>query len=97
MNEKRCVACGDVKPLKDFYKCSKIKDGRRSRCKICFGVKKKPDSKANFFKTTKRKILKTTDKELLENILNHVSSLSLTNETNEYDNLKELCYQQMGL
>lgn len=36
---KTCTKCGEVKPIDDFYRQAKTKDGRRYDCKVCF---KKP-------------------------------------------------------
>lgn len=33
--EKRCNGCGETKPLEDFHRHSRHKDGRQARCKIC--------------------------------------------------------------
>jgi len=35
MQEKICSSCKTSKPLTDFYKESRVKDGRTRRCKIC--------------------------------------------------------------
>lgn len=35
VSEKRCVCCGEVKPLEAFHRRSKCRDGRRGRCKEC--------------------------------------------------------------
>jgi hypothetical protein len=35
---KRCVACGEVKPLEEFAVHRKFKDGRQSRCDPCAEV-----------------------------------------------------------
>ena len=43
MESKVCVKCGIEKPLDDFYKHSKMKDGRLNKCKECT----KNDVKAN--------------------------------------------------
>jgi len=32
---KKCADCGDIKPLSEFHKDSRKKDGRRSKCKNC--------------------------------------------------------------
>ena len=32
---KRCTACGQEKPLSEFYRESRVKDGRTARCKDC--------------------------------------------------------------
>jgi 5-methylcytosine-specific restriction endonuclease McrA len=33
--EKVCKGCGELKPLDAFYRCSKVRDGRKPRCKEC--------------------------------------------------------------
>jgi hypothetical protein len=38
MAEKTCSSCNELKPLKDFYKESRVKDGHMRRCKICHGL-----------------------------------------------------------
>lgn len=35
MNTKVCKVCGEIKPLKDFHKMTKSKDGHQNRCKPC--------------------------------------------------------------
>lgn len=35
METKKCIKCGEVKPLEDFTKCAKSPDGRGSYCKVC--------------------------------------------------------------
>ena len=35
MQEKVCSLCGLTKPLTDFYKETRVKDGRAKRCKLC--------------------------------------------------------------
>lgn len=32
---KECSACGLTKPLKEFHSCSKVKDGKQAKCKLC--------------------------------------------------------------
>lgn len=32
---KKCSKCGQVKSLDEFYRCSRVKDGRQSACKEC--------------------------------------------------------------
>jgi hypothetical protein len=34
-DSKKCTKCGEVKPLDDYYKDRRSKDGRYSKCKIC--------------------------------------------------------------
>lgn len=41
MNVKTCRACGLAKPLIEFYKDPKSKDGRRAACKACENNRKK--------------------------------------------------------
>ena len=35
VTEKACTRCGEVKPLADFYRDSRARDGRAARCKLC--------------------------------------------------------------
>jgi hypothetical protein len=35
METKRCIGCGEEKPLDSFYRSKGAKDGRKSRCKPC--------------------------------------------------------------
>lgn len=35
---KACTKCGEVKPLEDFHKEKKQRDGRTSRCKVCYNA-----------------------------------------------------------
>jgi len=35
ITEKQCTMCGEVKPLEEFYRDSRAKDGHRSNCKSC--------------------------------------------------------------
>ncbi|MEY2434356.1 MAG: hypothetical protein QOC92_4081 [Acidimicrobiaceae bacterium] len=35
MPEKRCCTCGEVKPLDEFNRLSRAKDGRQPRCRQC--------------------------------------------------------------
>jgi len=37
MPEKLCSSCHQLKPLTDFYKETRVKDGRMRRCKVCHG------------------------------------------------------------
>jgi hypothetical protein len=34
-SEKRCVQCGEIRPLEDFHKRSASKDGHQPKCKAC--------------------------------------------------------------
>ena len=36
---KRCAKCKGDKPLSDFNKCNKRKDGLRSYCKVCYSLR----------------------------------------------------------
>lgn len=35
MDKRRCSKCGETKPLSEFFKSKKSKDGYSGRCKIC--------------------------------------------------------------
>lgn len=41
ITEKRCCHCHEIKPISDFNKHSKNKDGYQSWCKSCFSEFKK--------------------------------------------------------
>jgi hypothetical protein len=32
---KKCSKCGQIKSLDEFYRCSRVKDGRQAACKEC--------------------------------------------------------------
>lgn len=44
---KHCIACGCEKPLTDFYAHKGAKDGRQSRCKVCWAARTKEWAAAN--------------------------------------------------
>ena len=35
MNEKQCTRCKEIKPLDQYYKQKKMKDGKQTKCKEC--------------------------------------------------------------
>ena len=35
MNTKKCIKCGEVKPITEFHKHKVMKDGHRNICKVC--------------------------------------------------------------
>lgn len=35
MGQKRCCTCGEIKPLDEFNKLTRAKDGRQPRCRQC--------------------------------------------------------------
>lgn len=35
MEEKVCIECKETKPLDEYYKHPKTKDGRLTKCKVC--------------------------------------------------------------
>lgn len=37
--EKPCRACGETKPVDEFYADKRVRDGRMSHCKKCFNLK----------------------------------------------------------
>lgn len=36
MHDKRCYGCGVAKPLDEFHRHSKMKDGHINKCKVCY-------------------------------------------------------------
>lgn len=36
ITRKMCISCGDIKPMKSFYKSKRYLDGYMSRCKECY-------------------------------------------------------------
>jgi hypothetical protein len=44
---KNCVACGELKPLSEFYKAAGCVDGRRGDCRTCFQAAAKARKEAN--------------------------------------------------
>lgn len=47
METKTCCYCNEVKPLSDFNKNKRMKDGYQSRCKMCHGIHNKKHYKEN--------------------------------------------------
>lgn len=45
--EKSCTTCGVVKPLEEFHRDSKARDGRAPRCKVCANTAGKAFRSAN--------------------------------------------------
>lgn len=37
METKQCRRCGEVKPVREFSKCTGTKDGLQAMCKVCYG------------------------------------------------------------
>jgi len=66
---KVCTGCNIEKQLRDFYKCKKSENGRRTKCKECIGAyNKKYRNKKNNKKTAKTyqsKYYKENKKKLL--------------------------------
>ncbi len=50
---KVCTKCKENKPLEEYYKDSRAKDGRRPECKGCHNAMKKKYNKSDKGKTTK--------------------------------------------
>ncbi len=44
---KRCPSCCEVKPLEDFYRLARSKDGHQGYCKVCANQKRRDWGKAN--------------------------------------------------
>lgn len=38
MTEKKCPSCGEVKPITEFYRDKKAKDGKTPHCKKCHNL-----------------------------------------------------------
>lgn len=41
MRTKTCKACGEEKPIREYYKHPTSKDGRRNQCRACIAAQKK--------------------------------------------------------
>lgn len=41
METKRCTKCGEEKPIEEFYKDSRAKDGKTVWCKTCMRIDRK--------------------------------------------------------
>lgn len=52
---KRCVKCGETKPLEDFYRKKSSSDGRWSECKDCTKARKREYERNNRDKVNARK------------------------------------------
>lgn len=44
---KLCKDCGETKPLEDFYRSQRSKDGRQYHCKLCGNRKRREWARAN--------------------------------------------------
>lgn len=51
---KICTNCGTAKPLADFHKDAKAKDGKASWCKCCANKDKRTNRKRTYCKVKKR-------------------------------------------
>lgn len=85
MNFKVCFKCGVEKPLSDFYKHSRMKDGHLNKCKECTKV----DTKEN------RELNEDYYKEYDRNRPNHVERIANNRERNH--KLKEEDYETWTL
>jgi len=43
---KRCSKCGEEKPVSEFYRDARARDGLKSRCKECYDAARRPDGQA---------------------------------------------------
>ncbi|MDP2643788.1 MAG: hypothetical protein Q8P24_02505 [Desulfobacterales bacterium] len=41
ITKKKCCRCGQVKPLAEYGKEGKARDGHKSKCKNCFNAKQR--------------------------------------------------------
>jgi len=41
LKRKKCTKCGEIKPLSDFNKCWKAKDGHQWQCRVCANLYRK--------------------------------------------------------
>lgn len=48
LEDKKCSACKDIKPLSEFHKCSAVKDGKQSACKECASKFQKTDERKRY-------------------------------------------------
>ena len=55
-SHKRCTGCGEVKPLDEFYKEKKGKNGIRSMCKLCDNARKMTWEESNPDKVRRAKL-----------------------------------------
>lgn len=44
---KECKKCGQIKPLEEFHKKARSKDGRQSLCKVCFNAYRREYNKVH--------------------------------------------------
>lgn len=64
--EKECSRCGEIKPLDDFYRNKRSKDGRRGICKACNAIDNKIYGEENKeMIAAKAKIFRQVNKEAI--------------------------------
>lgn len=101
MQTKKCSKCGEVKPISEFYKGKKYKDGIRGTCKKCgvpLNKKKRKDIKLLTNKNLLQKIndlekenekllaqLKIAQREVKVNSLSTKTILDIVNKHAGYD------------
>jgi hypothetical protein len=62
MSEKTCTKCGQSKPLSEYYRDAKARDGHQFHCKQCDGA-----SRRAYYQANKVKILEHNEKYAKEN------------------------------
>lgn len=93
MQEKICSLCKVSKPLEDFYKESRVKDGRARRCKKCHGEKTERYRKENPEVYRKASLRHWHKSDIKKRQAQWIKRYGITLEQYEemYDNQKGVC------
>ena len=84
---KTCSKCGIAKPLSEFYKENRVKDGRTAKCKSCILTEAKIHCK-RYYENNKEKILKRHRETNHEQYIKHKEN-RLASVKNRYQRKKE--------
>src|SRR4051812_4646287 len=70
---KRCGMCAQERPLDDFARSRRSRDGRQARCRVCYALWYRANASAHKSAVAKRKDahLRTVRDALLAYLLNH--------------------------